>query len=263
MTTEAPVAAPAAIELRNVSKAFRLESGEQVQAVDDLSLRIPAGEFVCVLGPSGHGKSTILNMVAGFTPPSTGEVMSGGRPVTGPGPDRGVVFQRDTLFLWRRVADNIAFGLKAKGVPKDERDATVARYLDIIGMQSYARAWPKQLSGGMRRRVAIAAVFANEPEVLLMDEPFVGLDYARRATLHAVLLQLWERQRSTVFFITHDVDEALALADRILVVVRGRVVMEQHLTQPRPRSVADLGDPAVAEVRTAIMSHLELGAGSA
>jgi NitT/TauT family transport system ATP-binding protein len=255
--------APPAIELRGVTKEFRLESGEPVRAVDDLSLTVPAGEFVCVLGPSGHGKSTLLNMVAGFAEPSAGEILSGGVPVTGPGPDRGVVFQRDTLFLWRRVADNIAFGLKAKGMPKAQREEIVERYLRIIGMESYGRAWPKQLSGGMRRRVAIAAVFANEPEVLLMDEPFVGLDYARRATLHAVLLQLWERSRSTVFFITHDVDEALALADRILVVVRGRVVMEERLTQARPRSVEDLGAPEVNELRTEILSHLELGAGTA
>ncbi|MCW3014944.1 MAG: transporter ATP-binding protein [Solirubrobacterales bacterium] len=256
-------AAPPAIELRGVSKHFRLESGEQVRAVDELSLTVPAGEFVCVLGPSGHGKSTILNLVAGFAEPSEGEILSAGKPVTGPGPDRGVVFQRDTLFLWRRVAENIAFGLRAKGLPKPERDEVVARYLRIIGMESYGRAWPKQLSGGMRRRVAIAAVFANEPEVLLMDEPFVGLDYARRATLHTVLLQLWERSRATVFFITHDVDEALALADRILVVVRGKIVMEERITQPRPRSVEDLGTAAVAELRTQILSLLELGAGSA
>lgn len=256
-------AAPAAIELRGVTKSFRLESGEHVRAVDDLTLTVPAGEFVCVLGPSGHGKSTILNMIAGFSEPSDGEILSGGAPVRGPGPDRGVVFQRDTLFLWRRVVDNIAFGLRAKGVPKAERDAIAERYLRIIGMESHGRAWPKQLSGGMRRRVAIAAVFANEPEVLLMDEPFVGLDYARRATLHAVLLQLWERSRATVFFITHDVDEALALADRILVVVRGRVVMEERLTAARPRSVEDLGGAEAAELRTQILSHLELGAATA
>jgi NitT/TauT family transport system ATP-binding protein len=255
--------APPAIELRGVRKAFRLESGEQVTAVDGVDLTVPAGELVCVLGPSGHGKSTMLNMIAGFTEPTAGEVLSGGAPVTGPGADRGVVFQRDTLFLWRRVADNIAFGLRARGVPKDERDAIVARYLQIIGMEDYARAWPKQLSGGMRRRVAIAAVFANEPEVLLMDEPFVGLDYARRATLHEVLLELWARSRTTVFFVTHDVDEALALADRLLVVVRGRIVMQERVTMPRPRRVADLASDEATGLRTRILEHLELGSRSA
>lgn len=257
------MAAPSAIEVREVTKRFRLDSGEEVTAVDDLSLDVPAGEFVCVLGPSGHGKSTLLNLIAGFAEPTDGEIHSGGRPVTGPGPDRGVVFQRDTLFLWRRVAENIAFGLRARGVPKAEREEIVARYLEIIGMESYGRAWPKQLSGGMRRRVAIAAVFANEPEVLLMDEPFVGLDYARRATLHEVLLELWQRSKATVFFITHDVDEALALADRVLVVVRGKIVMEERIDQARPRSVEDLGSAPAAALRTEILSHLELGARSA
>jgi NitT/TauT family transport system ATP-binding protein len=130
-------------------------------------------------------------------------------------------------------------------------------------MEDYARAWPKQLSGGMRRRAAIAAVFANEPEVLLMDEPFVGLDYARRATLHDVLLELWERSRPTVFFITHDIDEALALADRILVVVHGRIVLEQALTSARPRTVADLAAEESAALRRRVLEHLELGARSA
>jgi NitT/TauT family transport system ATP-binding protein len=256
-------APPAAIELRGVTRRFRLESGEEVTAVDHVDLSVERGELVCVLGPSGHGKSTMLNMIAGFLEPTEGEVSSGGTPVAGPGADRGVVFQRDTLFLWRRVADNIGFGLRARGVPKEEREEIVARYLRIIGMEDYARAWPKQLSGGMRRRAAIAAVFANEPEVLLMDEPFVGLDYARRATLHEVLLELWERSRPTVFFITHDIDEALALADRILVVVHGRIALEQHLTAPRPRSVADLAGEEFAALRQRVLEHLELGARSA
>jgi NitT/TauT family transport system ATP-binding protein len=261
-TGPVPPVAPA-IELRAVTKVFRLASGEQVTAVDALTLTIPRGEFICVLGPSGHGKSTMLNMIAGFEAPTRGEVLAGGSPVTGPGHDRGVVFQRDTLFLWRRVADNIEFGLRARGVPKPERKAIVERYLHTIGLQDYARAWPRQLSGGMRRRVAIAAVFANDPEVLLMDEPFVGLDYARRATLHQVLLELWERSRRTVFFITHDVDEALALADRVIVVVRGRIAYSTSVTAPRPRTPADLGAGEIAAARTRILEHLELGAGSA
>lgn len=253
----------AAIELADVSKVFRLESGQEVVALDHASLVVPPGEFLCVLGPSGHGKSTMLNAIAGFIEPTAGTVRAGGREVDGPGPERGVVFQRDTLFLWRRVADNIGFGLKARGVPKDEREATVARYLELIGLTEYARAWPKQLSGGMRRRVAIAAVFANQPEVLLMDEPFVGLDYARRAVLHDVLLELWGNSRCTVFFITHDVDEAIALGDRIIVVVRGNVIHEERVSLARPRTIADLSQPEPTAMRTRLLEQIESASRSA
>jgi NitT/TauT family transport system ATP-binding protein len=250
----------AAIELTDVSKVFRLESGQEVVALDHASLVVPPGEFLCVLGPSGHGKSTMLNAIAGFIPPTSGSIRAGGREVEGPGPERGVVFQRDTLFLWRRVADNIGFGMKARGIPKDQREAAIARYLELIGLEDYAKAWPKQLSGGMRRRVAIAAVFANEPEVLLMDEPFVGLDYARRAVLHDVLLELWGNSRCTVFFITHDVDEAIALGDRVIVVVKGRVIHEERISFERPRSIADLSQPDATAMRTRLLQHIETAA---
>jgi NitT/TauT family transport system ATP-binding protein len=250
-----------AIELRAVSRTFRLESGELVKAVDRVSLRLRSGEFVCVLGPSGHGKSTILNMMAGFLKPSEGVVSVGGVPVTGPGPDRGVVFQRDTLFLWRRVADNIGFGLRARGVSKAERERVVAHHLKMVDLENYARAWPKQLSGGMRRRVAIAAVFANGPDVLLMDEPFVGLDYTRRAKLHDVLLDLWQESRRTVFFITHDIDEALALADRIIVVVNGKMAYETHVNLPRPRMIAELGAEGATALRARILESMGVGKG--
>ena len=246
-----------AIELRGVSQVFTLASGEKLTAVDDVTLVIEPGEFVCVLGPSGHGKSTLLNLIAGFQQPFRGTVFSHGDPVTGPGADRGVVFQRDTLFLWRRVADNVGYGLKARGVPKAERDEIVARYLEIVGLTPFAGAWPKQLSGGMRRRAAIAAVFVNEPDVLLMDEPFVGLDYARRAVLHQVLLELWKRANNTVFFVTHDLDEALALASRILIVVQGKIVHEAKIDLPRPRDAEMLLSPELNDVRLSVLERLE------
>lgn len=252
-------ASSAGISIRNVSKTFRLESGETIKAVDDASIEIAPGEFVCLLGPSGHGKSTLMNLVAGFTTPSSGTVAVGGKTITGPGPDRGVVFQRDTLFLWKRVADNIGFGLKARGVPREEREAITNRYLDIIGLTAYARAWPRQLSGGMRRRVAIAAVFANEPDVLLMDEPFVGLDYARRSALHEVLLDLWRGTGRTVLFVTHDIDEAIALADRIIVVRHGQVAWETTVGLERPRVARDLATGRANEIRASILEHLDLG----
>jgi NitT/TauT family transport system ATP-binding protein len=253
----------AAICVEDVTKVFQLESGEKVTAVNGLCLSVAAGEFVCVLGPSGHGKSTLLNMIAGFIPPTSGEVRANGALVSGPGPDRGVVFQRDTLFLWQRVADNIGFGLRARGVPKPERDEIVNRYLRMIGLEKYGRAWPKQLSGGMRRRVAIAAVFANDPAILLMDEPFVGLDYARRATLHEVLLDLWSSSRRTVFFVTHDVDEALALADRIVVVVKGKVAAELTVSAERPRSVESLASDDMNHLRAEILGALSMGVSTA
>ena len=245
-----------AVELRNVNREFVQASGEHIRGMDEVTFGIPRGQVVCILGPSGQGKSTLINMVAGFDRPDSGEVLVGGAPVTGPGADRGVVFQRDTLFLWKRVADNIEFGLKARGVPKAERKATVQRYLEFIGLEKFARSWPKELSGGMRRRVAIAAVFANDPEVLLMDEPFVGLDYVRRAALHEVLLDLWSRTEKTVLFVTHDVDEALALGDRVLVVQNGRIVRDVPLEFPRPRKLEVLESPEAAHARVEILRSM-------
>lgn len=244
------------MELRDVNREFTQASGEHIRGMDGVSFTIPQGQFVCILGPSGQGKSTLINMVAGFDTPDSGEVVVNGRPVRGPGPDRGVVFQRDTLFLWKRVADNIEFGLKARGVPKAERKETVDRYLKFIGLEKFARAWPKELSGGMRRRVAIAAVFANDPEVLLMDEPFVGLDYVLRAALHEVLLELWSRTEKTVMFVTHDIDEALALGDRVLVVQSGRIVRDVPLDFDRPRTLEVLESQEAAHARVAILRSM-------
>ena len=246
-----------ALELRDVTKVFTLESGQRVTAVDRLSLTIDPHEFVCVVGPSGHGKSTLLNLIAGFIAPTSGRIMCQGQPVVGPGSDRGVVFQADTLFMWQRVAENIAYGLRARHVPRPEREATVARLLDVVGLTPFARAWPKQLSGGMRRRVALAAVFANEPDVLLMDEPFTGLDYARRARLHQVLVALWGNAGNTVLFVTHNVEEALTLANRIVVMTHGRIVQDFRLTSPPPREAEALQADEVNGVRFALIEHLK------
>jgi NitT/TauT family transport system ATP-binding protein len=250
----APV--PAGVRLQGVSKQFRLESGETVDAVRELDLEVPEGQFTCLLGPSGHGKSTLLNMVAGFTAPTTGRILAHGQEVTGPSPDRGMVFQRDALFLWKRVEDNVGFGLRARGVPRAERREVTERYLRLTGLESFARAWPKQLSGGMRRRVAIAMVMANEPRLLLMDEPFVGLDYWRRAALHDVLLRLRESSGCTVMFITHEIDEALTLGDRLLVMVNGRIAMDEEIPLRRPRTAEEITSPAADELKREIISHL-------
>ncbi|MCR8550528.1 ABC transporter ATP-binding protein [Salipiger sp. P9] len=254
---ESAASTPPAIALRDVSKVFELETGETLTAVSDLSLTIEPGEFVCVLGPSGHGKSTLLNLVAGFLEPDAGSVEAHGDPVKGPGPDRGVIFQRDTLFLWKRVRDNIEYGMKVRGVPKAERTAKADELMEAVGLTKFASSWPRQLSGGMRRRAAIAAVFANEPPVLLMDEPFVGLDYARRAVLHDVVTSLWSRENNTIFFVTHDIDEALALATRVLVVANGSVVYDVSVDLPRPRGTDTLNGPEALEIRKSILRHLD------
>jgi NitT/TauT family transport system ATP-binding protein len=251
-------ARPPAILLNNVSKEFRLESGELVQGTKNQALRVESGEFVCVVGPSGHGKSTLLNMIAGFTLPTSGTIEVAGRPVKGPGPDRGVVFQRDTLFLWKRVDENIEFGLKAQGVPKAERKKIVADLLKVIGLERFAKAWPKQLSGGMRRRVAIAAVLANKPDVLLMDEPFAGLDYLRMSQMHEVLLDLWQEVgRRAVVMITHDVDEALTLGDRIILIKHGEIALNVKVDLARPRTTDDITGDRANEIRRRVLEAFE------
>jgi NitT/TauT family transport system ATP-binding protein len=178
--------------------------------------------------------------------------------VEGPGPDRGVVFQRDTLFQWKRVRDNIEFGLKARGVPVSERKQVVDELLATIGLTEFANAWPKQLSGGMRRRVAIAAVFANRPDVLLMDEPFVGLDYFMLRQMHDVLLDLWKTESSrAIFMITHDIDEALTLADRIVLVKKGTIVLDVPVPLARPRSTDMITSGEANEIRRIVLEAFE------
>src|SRR5580698_8067660 len=203
------------IELVHLARNYTLADGQRVSAVDDGSLIVPEGEFVCRIGPSGCGKSTLLQMIAGLVGPSSGAIVIDGKEIDGPGRERGVVFQKDSVFPWMRVIDNVEYGLKCRGRPRDERTAMATRYLDLVGLGHVARAWPRELSGGMLRRVAIATVFANGGSVLLLDEPFGALDYVTRHQLHDVLLSLWEEtggaKRRTVLFVTHDVDEALLL----------------------------------------------------
>ena len=206
-------------------------------AVNDFSLVINPGEFVCLLGPSGCGKSTVLNTIAGFLTASGGQVLLDGKTITGPGPDRGMVFQQHSLFPWKTVLDNVAFGPRMQGKTKAQARELAREYLDIVGLGSSAHRYPITLSGGMQQRVGIARALVNHPSVLLMDEPFGALDAQTRSIMQDSLLRLWERIGNTVVFVTHDIDEALTLADRVVVISAqpGRVLLDLKLDLPRPR----------------------------
>lgn len=201
---------------------------EVVTAVGDVSFGVEQGEFVSVLGPSGCGKTTVLNIVAGFEKQTSGSVFVGGNPVTGPSPERGVVFQSFALFPWKTVLGNVVFGLRMRGVPRHEREPIARQYLELVGLQGFDRKFPHELSGGMQQRLGVARVLANEPEVMLMDEPFASVDAQTRRKLQDDLTSIFEARRPTVFFVTHDVDEAVFLSDRVVVL------------SPRPSRVAEI-----------------------
>ena len=224
------------LAIRNLSKTyFDAYAGAHVDAVRDVSLEVPEGEFVSIVGPSGCGKTTILNMVAGFIAPSSGEILVGDHAVAGPGPDRGVVFQSFALFPWKTVLENVAFGPKMRGVGKPERERIAREFLSLAGLSHAAERYPNELSGGMQQRVGVARALANEPDVLLMDEPFASVDAQTRMTLQEELTRIWQERRSTVLFITHDVPEAVLLANRVVVLSKGGVLEEVDIPLPRPR----------------------------
>ena len=216
----------------------RLGRGEQAfDAVQDITLHVEPGEFVCLLGPSGCGKSTLLGALAGHLGSARGTIHVDGEPVRGPHPDRGLVFQHHTLFPWKKVLDNVAFGLKMQGVGRRERNARAHEMLRLVGLDDFAGFYPSQLSGGMQQRAEIARVLINHPRVMLMDEPFGALDAQTRLMMQRQLLDAWARVRTTIVFITHDIDEALFLGDRVLVMGPrpGRIVAEFALDFDRPR----------------------------
>jgi len=232
----AQLAQGGAIEIDHLG--IRLGEGAQAfDAVQDVSLSIAPGEFVCVLGPSGCGKSTLLGALAGHWTPSRGSIHVDGAPVAGPHPDRGLVFQQHTLFPWKKVLDNVGFGLKMQGVGRRERRERARELLGLVGLAGFEDRYPIQLSGGMQQRVEIARVLINHPRVMLMDEPFGALDAQTRLKMQELLLDVWARVNTTIIFITHDIDEALFLADRILVMSPrpGRIIDEIRLDFERPR----------------------------
>ena len=225
------------LSLNHLSKTyFDPYSGREVAAVRDVSFRVEPGEFVAVVGPSGCGKTTILNMIAGFLQHTGGDILLDGQPVQGPGRERGVVFQSFALFPWKTVLENVGFGPKMRGLPKAECDRIAREYLELAGLGHAAERYPNELSGGMQQRVGVVRALANNPEILLMDEPFASVDAQTRMTLQEELTRIWEERRPTILFITHDVGEAVFLADRVIVLSKGTVLKELAIDLPRPRN---------------------------
>jgi NitT/TauT family transport system ATP-binding protein len=211
------MSAPAQIAVDRVSHMYRPLRGREVKALDEVSLDVGAREFVALLGPSGCGKSTLLYLIGGFLPVETGAISVEGRPVSGPGPDRGIVFQHFALFPWKTVRGNILYGLERQGMPKVEREKRAMEFIELVGLAGFEDSYPSQLSGGMKQRTAIARTLAFEPTILLMDEPFGALDAQTRSLMQGELLRIWQRTRKTVIFVTHDVQEAVYLAERVAV----------------------------------------------
>jgi NitT/TauT family transport system ATP-binding protein len=242
------------ISIEGVSKKF----GEFL-AVDHVDMNIAQGEFVVLLGASGCGKSTLLNLIAGFDSPTTGRVMVNGRQVNGVDPHCGMVFQQYALFPWLSVLDNVAFGLKMKGIPLAERRQTAQHYIDMVDLKGFENNFPKTLSGGMRQRVSIARVLANDPDVILLDEPFAALDAMTRQVLQEELLQIYAKSGKTIVFITHSIDEALLLSTRMLIMSSrpGRVSCDIHNDLPLPRSADVQLSPRYNELKSQIWETVQ------
>ena len=225
------------VTIQNVSVEYSRHRQAAQIALGNTTLSIEQGEFVCLLGPSGCGKSTLLNVVGGLVPSTAGSIIVDGRPVSEPGPDRGMVFQNYSLYPWLTVRQNIEFGPRLNKWPAARIVKIADELIEIVGLKDYANQYPKVLSGGMRQRVAIARALAMEPQVLLMDEPFGALDAQTRSRMQELLLEIWSRKRSTVIFVTHDIEEAIYLADRVLVMSTrpGRIIEDFTIDLPRPR----------------------------
>jgi NitT/TauT family transport system ATP-binding protein len=231
------------ISVQNLNLQYRLQAGRTLDVLRSVSFDVEAKQFICLVGPSGSGKTTLLNVIAGLLAPTSGQVLVDGTSVRGPGRERGLVFQQDAIFMWRTVIRNIEYGLELRRIPANRRRETANNYLKLVGLEGFGDLYPKELSGGMKKRVAIAMVFANEPECLLMDEPFGQLDYPTKVTLQKELLRIWEQERRTTVFVTHDLEEAIFLADRILVLQDGAVVRTVDVPFSRPREDSVRAEP--------------------
>jgi ABC-type nitrate/sulfonate/bicarbonate transport system ATPase subunit len=242
----------------NLSKVFAYQGDKQLLVLDNINIHLDANEFVCLVGASGCGKSTLLKIIAGLEQPSSGRVSIEDEVVLGPGADRGMVFQNYTLFPWRSVAENISFGLELKGLSKVERHKQVAYYLEVVGLTKFADAYPKQLSGGMKQRVAIARALANEPAVLLMDEPFGALDAQTKEQMQKFMQELWERTHITILMVTHDVEEAIFLSQRIYVMGAhpGCIKAEISIDLPDRRELELKLEPQFVQIKRQVVHSL-------
>jgi NitT/TauT family transport system ATP-binding protein len=251
----APSGIEPAVELRDVWKTF-VKDERSVEALQGIDLAIAQKEFTAILGPSGCGKSTLLNLVAGFDAPTRGEVRAGGEPVAAPSPRRAVVFQESALFPWLTVLENVVFGPKIQGRPPAEYRPRAAQILEQVGLAGFESHYPAELSGGMKQRVGIARVLIMEPQVLLMDEPFGSLDAQTRTLMHELLLEVWERHQQAVLFITHDIEEALLLADSVAVMTArpGRIKKRLKVELPRPRSIDVTTSPVFNALKREVLA---------
>ncbi len=245
----------ARLTLERLAMRFRTRRGETITALEGISFEVKDQEFAVLVGVSGCGKSTILRLVAGLFPPSEGRVLLDGRAVSGPGADRGMVFQSYTLFPWLTVEQNVQFGPRLRGIPSAERARVARRVLGQVGLRGFEGVYPKELSGGMMQRVAIARALANDPAVLLMDEPFGALDAQTRALMGELLLRIWEDAAKTVLFVTHDIEEALFLGDRLFVMTArpGRIREEIQVPLPRPRTIDMLTSETFVALKRRVM----------
>jgi NitT/TauT family transport system ATP-binding protein len=258
VVTEQRIAGSTKIAFRGVSKGFdHKRGGSPVLAVDDVSLEIADKAFVCLVGPSGCGKSTLLNLLAGFEFPDAGQVLLGGVAVTAPGPDRGMVFQENALFPWLTVIGNVCYGPQRRGLRAAEYLPAARAILQQVGLSRFVDSYPDELSGGMRQRVAIARALVNKPSVLLLDEPFGALDAQTRSLMQEMLLRVWEKEHRTVLFVTHDVEEAIFMADRVVVMSRrpGRILEDISVGLPRPREYEVTTTPEFSAIKRSVL-HL-------
>ncbi len=239
------------LEVSHLNKEFDTAASGKVTALKDINFKTHRREFVCVIGPSGCGKSTLIRILAGLESATSGELLLDGKSVSGPGPDRGMVFQGYTLFPWLSVKKNVMFGLLNQGMTRLQAESEAMTWIDLVGLEKFANAYPDQLSGGMKQRVAIARALANQPRILLMDEPFGALDAQTRSKMQSYLLEIWHNIDITVLFITHDLDEAIYLADRILVLKAhpGEVHELIEVPVPRPRSIGQFMSPEFIATR--------------
>jgi ABC-type nitrate/sulfonate/bicarbonate transport system ATPase subunit len=249
--------------LEGVARTFPgVRGGPPTRALEPIGLTVRDNDFIAILGPSGCGKSTLLRIVAGLDRPSAGRVLLDGQEVRGPGPDRGMVFQSYTLFPWLTVERNIAFGLRERGVARAERERIVGAYVAKVGLKGFERHYPRMLSGGMQQRTAIARALANDPKILLLDEPFGALDNQTRALMQELLLGIWEAERKTVLFVTHDIEEAIFLAGRVVVMTArpGRIKAEVAVDLPHPRDYRIKTSPEFSALKARLTEEIRVEA---